>query len=199
MQLLFLCSVFFLPQRKELPKEQPAQSSSPGGIITRTLSQGPRARKAQPLTSGSSKSSIPGQFTSGQYQNRPYSVAVQASDASNYEGRDRWVPTRRNKGRFCNNGETDSLISKRLSGCYWHCIWHDKCRLLWQAFDIYQGCFWHCSRHDKCHVLCQAFDIYQGCFWHCTRHDKCCLSWQAFDIYRSYVSREARLPSSGSE
>ena len=24
-------------------------------------------------------------------------------------------------------------------GCFWHCIRHDKCRLLWQAFDIYQG------------------------------------------------------------
>ena len=23
-------------------------------------------------------------------------------------------------------------------GCFWHGIWHDKFRLLWQAFDIYQ-------------------------------------------------------------
>ena len=26
-----------------------------------------------------------------------------------------------------------------FQGCFWHCIWHDKCRLLWQAFDIHQG------------------------------------------------------------
>ena len=25
-------------------------------------------------------------------------------------------------------------------GCFWLCIWHDKYRLLWQAFDIYQDC-----------------------------------------------------------
>ena len=24
-------------------------------------------------------------------------------------------------------------------GCFWHCIWHDKCCLLWQPFDIYHG------------------------------------------------------------
>ena len=29
----------------------------------------------------------------------------------------------------------------RLSyqGCFWHCVWHDKCRLLWQSFDFYRG------------------------------------------------------------
>ena len=24
-------------------------------------------------------------------------------------------------------------------GCFWHCIWHDECRLSWQTFDIDQG------------------------------------------------------------
>ena len=24
-------------------------------------------------------------------------------------------------------------------GCFWHCIWHDKCHLLWQAFDFDRG------------------------------------------------------------
>ena len=41
--------------------------------------------------------------------------------------------------------------------------------------------------------------VYQGCFWHCIWHNKCRLLWQAFDIYHSYVSGEARLPSSVSE
>ena len=38
-------------------------------------------------------------------------------------------------------------------GCLWHCIWHDKCRLSWQAFAFYQGCFWHCIWHDKCRLI----------------------------------------------
>ena len=24
-------------------------------------------------------------------------------------------------------------------GCFWHYIWHEKCRLSWQAFDVYRG------------------------------------------------------------
>ena len=24
-------------------------------------------------------------------------------------------------------------------GCFWRCIWHDKCCLSWQTFDFYQG------------------------------------------------------------
>ena len=85
-------------------------------------------------------------------------------------------------------------------GCFWHCIRHDKCRLSWQAFDIYRGYasgkVWLPSSVNI--NFWKSFS-FQGCFWHCIRHDKCRLSWQAIDFYRGYVSGEARLQSSGGE
>ena len=37
-------------------------------------------------------------------------------------------------------------------------LWYLSGLFIW----VYQGCFWHCIRHDKCRLLWQAFDINQG-------------------------------------
>ena len=93
-------------------------------------------------------------------------------------------------------------------GCFWHSMRHDKCRLSWQAFDIYQGytfefikavsdTVWdmiNAAYRDKPLIVIRATHwsglhlwVYQGCFWHSMRHDKCRLSWQAFDSYQGYA------------
>ena len=37
-------------------------------------------------------------------------------------------------------------------------LWYLSGLYVW----VYQGCFWHCVRHDKFRLLWQAFGIYQG-------------------------------------
>ena len=85
--------------------------------------------------------------------------------------------------------------------CFWHCIWHDQCRLPRQAFDFYLAIrlslsrlFMYCIWHDKFRLSWQAFDIYLAIrlslsrlFMYCIWHDKFRLSWQAFDIYHGYT------------
>ena len=37
-------------------------------------------------------------------------------------------------------------------------LWYLPRLYIW----VYQSCFWHCIRHDKCRLLWQALDIYRG-------------------------------------
>ena len=68
-------------------------------------------------------------------------------------------------------------------GCFWHCIWHDKCRLSRQAFDFYWG---YMFKFIKA-VSDTVFDMI-----------KCCLSlsWQAFDISSRLGFRRSSSPIS---
>ena len=85
-------------------------------------------------------------------------------------------------------------------GCFWNSIRYDKCRLSWQAFDIYRGYEFikvvsntvldtvNVVYHDNLLIFIGAIRwVYQGWFSHCIRHGKCPLSCQSFDIYRSYT------------
>eukprot|EP00794_Sanderia_malayensis_P017614 gene17614-19368_t len=75
---------------KDLPERKNQAQANPVGKVTRSLSQGPRARKPPSGTPASSMKpgALAGQQAQGQYQNRPYSVAFQApsTGGSNHNG-----------------------------------------------------------------------------------------------------------------
>ena len=76
------------------PQSKEQAQNSPGVKVYRTLSQGPRARKSQSgVPASGEKGVVAGQYTTGQYQSRPYSVAYKPSDGSEYDNKDGFVFT----------------------------------------------------------------------------------------------------------
>ena len=90
--------------------------------------------------------------------------------------------------------------------CFLHCIRHNKCRLSWQAFDIYRGYTFKFIKavsdtvldiinavyHDKPLIFIGDIRSRLSKLF-LTWHNNCRLSWQAFDIYRDIRSSLSKL------
>ena len=61
-------------------------------------------------------------------------------------------------------------------GCFWHCIWYDKCRLSRQAFDFDRGYF-----REK--LVSHHRAMNEGCSWYCIWHDKCRLTFLVTSLW----------------
>ena len=80
-------------------------------------------------------------------------------------------------------------------GCFWQSIRHDKCRLLWQAFDIYWGQSFGVHISEIKHYLTEnvSENIVISLVWARLKWYKICTFWMSFPSSLHWIGHQPRI------